>query len=105
MLHFIGMRAESTWLSRAVASVDGGLLAVSPALDGRLNDGCVLYQCQQCACMLPVGRNGCSERLRELHLRYCRWRYCLDVVSVYKVTTYPTRLETRIAEFSVCASH
>ena len=103
-LHFTCMRAESARLSLMVVVVDGGLLANSPASIVHLNDGCAL-KCRQCACMVSVGGESCGERLRELHLNCC-WRfYCLGIVSVYKVTTSLTRLETRIAEFSVYASH
>ena len=46
-----------------------------------------------------------GERLRELAATGCRrCLHAVDAVSVYKVITYPTRLETRIAEFSVAAS-
>ena len=98
------MRAEGTWLSRVVTSVDGGLLARSPALVDYLNDDCVFW-CWHCACVELVGGAGYGERLRELCPSCCLFYYCPNIVSVYKVITYLTRLETRIAEFSVCASH
>jgi hypothetical protein len=51
-------------------------------------------------CMLLLSVRG--KRLRELCATGGACIHtAINTFSVYKVTTYPTRLETRIAEFSV----
>lgn len=100
------MRIESARLCRVVADVDGRLLADAPALDWPL-------ELRSCV-VLGVGGalvRGCASvsewqaLARTAHKLASVAAAANDAFSVYKVMTYPTRLETRIAEFSVCASH
>ena len=83
-----------------------GLTVVFRLISSRthLSDGCTSRR-RRCACRRLSRLFAVGERLRESTATDVRVvNMQLDVASVYKVVNYLTRLETRIAEFSVAAS-
>ena len=103
-LHSTGARAEGVRLSRVRRGVDGGLSKTNQRRARTRVTTARLWR-RRCACPRPSRLFVVGKRLREPAAADARVvDMKLDVASVYKVVNYLTRLETRIAEFSVAAS-
>ena len=104
-LHSTGARAEGVRPSRVRRGVDGGLSETNQRRARTRVTTARLHQTPAVCVSAAVASAAAGERLREPAAAGVRAvGATLGVASVCKVVNYLTRLETRIAEFSVAAS-